>query len=179
MDRTVIADAVYQALAGGVKIKDVFDTVAGSLRQRRRRRPDHDLLEPSSSKYGADAFARDLASAGGAGLITLDLTPEEAGRWLAASDTARPGPRFPGEHRPLPPARVEAIAGGPCPPGWVYAGVGLMDHHRRQGRGQRGRRPAWSPASAEHADPAGRGRPRAYYTTGAQARRGRPASPTA
>ena len=37
-------------------------------------------------KYGADAFARDLASAGGAGLITPDLTPEEAGPWLAASD---------------------------------------------------------------------------------------------
>jgi tryptophan synthase alpha chain len=37
-------------------------------------------------KYGPDAFARDLASAGGAGLITPDLTPEEAGPWLAASD---------------------------------------------------------------------------------------------
>ena len=30
--------------------------------------------------YGVRAFARDLASAGGAGLITPDLTPEEAGR---------------------------------------------------------------------------------------------------
>jgi tryptophan synthase alpha chain len=37
-------------------------------------------------RYGADAFARDLASAGGGGLITPDLTPEEAGPWLAASD---------------------------------------------------------------------------------------------
>jgi tryptophan synthase alpha chain len=31
------------------------------------------------------AFARDLASAGGSGLITPDLTPEEAGPWLEAA----------------------------------------------------------------------------------------------
>jgi tryptophan synthase alpha chain len=37
-------------------------------------------------RYGVDAFARDLKSAGGAGLITPDLTPEEAGPWLEASD---------------------------------------------------------------------------------------------
>jgi tryptophan synthase alpha chain len=37
-------------------------------------------------RHGVDAFARDLAAAGGAGLITPDLIPEEAGEWLAASD---------------------------------------------------------------------------------------------
>jgi tryptophan synthase alpha chain len=37
-------------------------------------------------QYGVDAFARDLAAAGGTGLITPDLIPEEAGEWLAASD---------------------------------------------------------------------------------------------
>jgi tryptophan synthase alpha chain len=31
-------------------------------------------------------FAGDLAAAGGSGLITPDLTPEEAGEWLRASD---------------------------------------------------------------------------------------------
>jgi tryptophan synthase alpha chain len=36
--------------------------------------------------YGVANFARDLAKAGGAGLITPDLTPEEAGPWLAASE---------------------------------------------------------------------------------------------
>ena len=35
--------------------------------------------------YGPDAFARDLANAGGAGLITPDLIPEEADDWMAAS----------------------------------------------------------------------------------------------
>jgi tryptophan synthase alpha chain len=37
-------------------------------------------------QYGVESFARDLAKAGGAGLITPDLTPEEAGSWLKASD---------------------------------------------------------------------------------------------
>jgi tryptophan synthase alpha chain len=37
-------------------------------------------------RYGAGAFARDLAAAGGAGAITPDLTPDEAGEWFRASD---------------------------------------------------------------------------------------------
>jgi tryptophan synthase alpha chain len=37
-------------------------------------------------RYGVDAFARDLHAAGGAGLITPDLIPEEAQEWLGASD---------------------------------------------------------------------------------------------
>ena len=37
-------------------------------------------------RYGVDAFASDLVAAGGAGVITPDLTPEEAGPWIAATD---------------------------------------------------------------------------------------------
>ncbi|MDN5758617.1 MAG: tryptophan synthase subunit alpha [Tomitella sp.] len=37
-------------------------------------------------RYGVDAFARDLAAAGGLGIITPDLIPDEAGDWLAASE---------------------------------------------------------------------------------------------
>lgn len=40
-------------------------------------------------RYGVDAFARDLASAGGHGLITPDLIPDEAGQWLAAAEEHR------------------------------------------------------------------------------------------
>jgi tryptophan synthase alpha chain len=36
--------------------------------------------------YGVERFAADLASAGGAGLITPDLLPEEAGTWVGAAD---------------------------------------------------------------------------------------------
>ncbi|CAN5398700.1 tryptophan synthase subunit alpha [soil metagenome] len=37
-------------------------------------------------RYGVARFARDLAAAGGAGAITPDLIPDEAGEWLAAAD---------------------------------------------------------------------------------------------
>lgn len=37
-------------------------------------------------RYGVDAFARDLAAAGGLGLITPDLIPDEAQQWLAAEE---------------------------------------------------------------------------------------------
>ncbi len=37
-------------------------------------------------RYGVERFARDLAAAGGAGLITPDLVPDEAGEWVAAAD---------------------------------------------------------------------------------------------
>src|SRR5690625_263221 len=37
--------------------------------------------------YGPDAFARDLAGAGGAGVITPDLIPDEGADWIAASET--------------------------------------------------------------------------------------------
>ena len=36
-------------------------------------------------RYGVEAFAADLAAAGGAGAITPDLTVEEAGAWLTAA----------------------------------------------------------------------------------------------
>ncbi|MCL2465143.1 MAG: tryptophan synthase subunit alpha, partial [Micrococcales bacterium] len=36
--------------------------------------------------YGVEAYARDLAAAGGAGLITPDLIPDEAADWIAASN---------------------------------------------------------------------------------------------
>ncbi len=37
-------------------------------------------------RYGVDRFAQDLADAGGAGLITPDLTPDFAPEWIAAAD---------------------------------------------------------------------------------------------
>jgi tryptophan synthase alpha chain len=40
-------------------------------------------------RYGVATFARDLAAAGGSGLITPDLIPEEAAEWVAASDQHR------------------------------------------------------------------------------------------
>ena len=83
IDGPVIQEAVHRALAGGVRVPDVLRTVeavadAGvpALVMTYWNPVDH---------YGVAAFARDLAAAGGSGLITPDLTPEEAGPWLAAA----------------------------------------------------------------------------------------------
>lgn len=84
MDGPVIQRAAEVALAGGVRTADVLRTVeavAGA---------GAPVLVMTYwnpvERYGVDAFARDLAAAGGAGLITPDLIPDEAGDWLAASD---------------------------------------------------------------------------------------------
>jgi tryptophan synthase alpha chain len=37
-------------------------------------------------KYGVERFATDLANAGGAGLITPDITPDFGQEWIAAAD---------------------------------------------------------------------------------------------
>ncbi len=37
-------------------------------------------------RYGVERFAADLANAGGAGLITPDLTPDSGREWIAAAD---------------------------------------------------------------------------------------------
>ena len=85
MDGPVIADAVYHALRNGTKVRDVFDTVQ-AIADTGTAALIMTYWNPVD-RYGVDAFARDLAGAGGAGLITPDLTPEEAGPWLEASDT--------------------------------------------------------------------------------------------
>jgi len=84
MDGPVIAEAVRRALTAGTRVADVLRTVeavaaAGIpvLVMTYWNPVDH---------YGVRAFARDLARAGGSGLITPDLSPEEAGPWLEASD---------------------------------------------------------------------------------------------
>ena len=83
IDGPVIQEAVYRALTGGTRVADVLRTVealAGAgvptLVMTYWNPIDH---------HGVEAFARDLAAAGGSGLITPDLTPEEAGPWLQAA----------------------------------------------------------------------------------------------
>ena len=85
MDGPVIADAVYHALKNGTRVRDVLDLVQ-AIASHGTPVLVMTYWNPVD-RYGVDAFARDLASAGGAGLITPDLTPEEAGPWLAASDS--------------------------------------------------------------------------------------------
>lgn len=84
MDGPVIQRASEIALAAGMRSADVLRTVEAAAAT------GVPVLVMTYwnpvERYGVEAFARDLAVAGGAGLITPDLVPDEASEWLAASD---------------------------------------------------------------------------------------------
>jgi tryptophan synthase alpha chain len=83
MDGPVIQEAVHRALTGGVHVADVLRTVE-AVAAAGVPTLAMTYWNPVD-RYGIEAFAADLAKAGGSGLITPDLTPEEAGPWLAAA----------------------------------------------------------------------------------------------
>jgi tryptophan synthase alpha chain len=86
MDGPTIQDAVHRSLVNGTRIADVMRTVEGVAKSGAATLV-MTYWNPID-RYGAERFARDLASAGGAGTITPDLTPEESGPWLDASKSA-------------------------------------------------------------------------------------------
>jgi tryptophan synthase alpha chain len=84
MDGPTIARATEAALAGGVRVRDALRAVEAISNAG-----GHAVVMTYWNpvlRWGVDAFARDLAAAGGLGLITPDLIPDEAGDWVAASD---------------------------------------------------------------------------------------------
>ncbi|MCL3861873.1 tryptophan synthase subunit alpha [Actinotalea sp. K2] len=83
MDGPLIQRAVEQALAGGVRVRDTL-TAVEAVASTGVPVLVMTYWNPVV-RYGVDAFARDLAAAGGAGLITPDLIPDEAGEWIEAS----------------------------------------------------------------------------------------------
>jgi tryptophan synthase alpha chain len=84
MDGPTIAKATEAALHGGVRVRDTL-TAVEAISAAGGRAVVMTYWNPVL-RYGVDAFARDLAAAGGHGLITPDLIPDEADEWLAASD---------------------------------------------------------------------------------------------
>lgn len=85
MDGLVIQKATQTALEAGFKLPDALEAV----RQITARVSAPVLLMTYYNpviQYGVDKFASDLAAAGGAGLITPDLIPDEAGEWIAAAE---------------------------------------------------------------------------------------------
>jgi tryptophan synthase alpha chain len=84
MDGTVIQEATQAALAGGFRLRDTFAAV-----REITSRVDVPVLVMTYwnpvLQYGVDRYADDLVSAGGAGLITPDITPDAAADWIAAS----------------------------------------------------------------------------------------------
>lgn len=85
MDGTVIQEATQAALAGGFRLRDTFTAV-----REISARVDIPILVMTYwnpvLQYGVDRYADDLLAAGGAGLITPDITPEAAAAWTAASE---------------------------------------------------------------------------------------------
>jgi tryptophan synthase alpha chain len=83
MDGPTIQSAAQQALDAGIRTADVFRVVEATA-----------ALAPTLvmtywnpvERYGVERFAGDLSSAGGAGLITPDLIPDEAADWISAAD---------------------------------------------------------------------------------------------
>lgn len=87
MDGPVIQQAVDGALRAGTRTRDVLlavEQVASAGSASGVAVVVMTYWNPVL-RYGVDAFARDLASAGGAGLITPDLTPDAGPEWLEAA----------------------------------------------------------------------------------------------
>jgi len=85
MDGPVIQKATQAALAGGFRLRHAFEALRAITAA-----VDAPVLlmtywNPVLA-YGVERFADDLVAAGGAGLITPDLIPDEAGEWLAVSE---------------------------------------------------------------------------------------------
>ncbi len=84
MDGPTIQAAAERALAGGVRTADVFRTVE-AVAATGVPALVMTYWNPVE-RYGVERFAAALAGAGGAGLITPDLIPDEASGWIAAAD---------------------------------------------------------------------------------------------
>jgi tryptophan synthase alpha chain len=85
MDGVVIQEATQQALSNGFRLKHGIEAVAAIT-----ARVDVPVLVMTYwnpiVQFGVERFADELLAAGGAGLITPDLVPDEAREWLDASD---------------------------------------------------------------------------------------------
>ncbi len=86
MDGPDIQAAVDQALRAGTTTDTVLDTV-GAVSGAGAEIVVMSYWNPIE-RYGVDRFASRLAEAGGVGVITPDLTPEESGPWQAATRAA-------------------------------------------------------------------------------------------
>lgn len=83
MDGPVIQAAADGALKAGFRVADILDVVEATAATGA---PTVVMTYWNPiERYGVDRFAADLAAAGGAGLITPDLIPDEGQEWEDAS----------------------------------------------------------------------------------------------
>jgi tryptophan synthase alpha chain len=83
LDGATISTAQRASLSAGFKTRDVFALVE-RVADRGAVPIVMSYVNPLLA-YGLDAFARDLAAAGGSGVITPDLIVDEADPWRAAA----------------------------------------------------------------------------------------------
>ncbi|KTR96777.1 tryptophan synthase alpha chain [Microbacterium testaceum] len=85
MDGLVIQEATQTALANGFRMRDLFAII-----REVTARTDVPILVMTYwnlvEQYGVDRYADELVAAGGAGLITPDITPDAAAEWIATSE---------------------------------------------------------------------------------------------
>lgn len=84
MDGPTIQAAAQQALDAGVRTKDVLEVVA-AVAETGVPTLVMTYWNPIE-RYGVERWAGDLAEAGGAGLITPDITPDYGTEWIEAAD---------------------------------------------------------------------------------------------
>ncbi|NHI17092.1 tryptophan synthase subunit alpha [Microbacterium excoecariae] len=85
MDGPIIQEATKAALEAGFRTPDLFTAV----REISGRTAVPILVMTYWNlvvQYGVDRYAADLAAAGGAGLITPDITPDAAAEWVDAAE---------------------------------------------------------------------------------------------
>jgi tryptophan synthase alpha chain len=116
MDGPVIQHAVDAALRGGVRTRDVL-TAVEQLAGTGVPVLVMTYWNPVD-RYGVQRFATDLASAGGAGLITPDLIPDEGADWIAASEATALERIFLVAPSSTPQRLASTVAAGR---GWTYA----------------------------------------------------------
>ncbi|KHK98367.1 tryptophan synthase alpha chain [Microbacterium mangrovi] len=85
MDGAIIQEATHTALANGFRLRDLFPAVKEITERTGVPVLVMTYWNPVV-QYGVDRYADDLAAAGGAGLITPDITPDAAAEWIAASE---------------------------------------------------------------------------------------------
>ncbi|WP_314454087.1 tryptophan synthase subunit alpha [uncultured Microbacterium sp.] len=85
MDGLVIQEATQTALANGFRMRDLFTII-----REVTARTDVPVLVMTYwnlvEQYGVDRYADELVAAGGAGLITPDITPDAGAAWITASE---------------------------------------------------------------------------------------------
>ncbi|WP_346844250.1 tryptophan synthase subunit alpha [uncultured Rothia sp.] len=85
MDGPVIQKATEEAIENGFRLKDTFRAVREITEATDAVVTVMTYWNPVL-RYGVEEFARDLAEAGGAGIITPDLVPNEASEWFEMSE---------------------------------------------------------------------------------------------